>query len=62
MPAFDIHLLVLKKVKPNEVRKNVYHLLRYLPDFYVILWTLKLNNYSLIHPNIEKFYIFFIRK
>ena len=22
-----------KKVKPNQVRKNFYHLLRYLPDF-----------------------------
>jgi hypothetical protein len=37
MPAFDIHLLVLKIVKPNEVRKNVYHLLRYLSVFDVIL-------------------------
>ena len=58
MATFSIHLLILKKVKPNEVRKNVYHLLRYLLDFYVILWPLKLNNYSLIHPNIEKLYIF----
>ncbi len=60
--AFDIHLLILKKVKPNEVRKKFYHLLRYLSHFYVILWPLKLKNYSLIHPNIEKLYVFFIRK
>ena len=33
MAAFDINLLILKKVKPNEVRKNVYHFLRYLPIF-----------------------------
>jgi len=52
----------LKKVKPNEVRKIFYHLLRYLSHFYVILWPLKFKNYSLIHPNIEKLYVFFIRK
>jgi hypothetical protein len=51
-----------KKVKPNEVRKKFYHLLRYLSHFYVILWPLKLKNYSLIHLNIEKLYVFFIRK
>jgi len=42
-------LFIFKKVRP------IY-------PIYVILWLLKLNKYSLIHPNIEKFYIFFIRK
>ena len=51
-----------KKVKLNEVWKKFYHLLRYLSHFYVILWPLKLKNYSLIHLNIEKLYVFFIRK
>jgi len=34
---YDYPFTYLKKVKPNEVRTNVYHSLRYLPDFHVIL-------------------------
>ena len=62
MAAFGINLLDLKKLKPTEVRKNVCHFWSYLPDFYVFLWPLKSNNYSLVHSNIKNFYIFFFRK
>jgi len=37
MAAFCIHLLILKKVKPIEVRKDVCHFYRYLTDFELIL-------------------------